>query len=102
MDAMTVTMQGLVLPDGSLKVQGRVGLEPGPVRITVEAMRESIVRSSLADLLAQFAREQAARPMPARTRDEIDSELESMRNEAEEEMQAVEQLQEKARQGQGP
>jgi hypothetical protein len=41
--------------------------------------------------------DQRASGRPPRTREEIDAEIEAMRNEAEEEMQAVERLQEDCR-----
>ena len=100
-----ITIDGTVRPDGSLEVNGRLTLNPGPVRITIEPLAvQPGEKMSFDDLTALMVKLHHARGGVSRTREEVDAELNAMRDEAEEEMQAIERIQEEAarcRQAQG-
>ncbi len=101
MRVATVTVEGVVKPDGTLEVPHRLNLPAGRVQVTVQSVAEptqpdrfwKMMESIWADL-----REGGRSP---RTREEIDAEIAALLDEAEVEMQAVERLQEVCRRARG-
>jgi hypothetical protein len=92
-----VKVQGMLKPDGTLELDQKPSLSPGRVRVTIESATEptrpdrfwSMMQSIWADL-------QAAGHTP-RTREQIDAEINALREEDEERMRAVERLHEECR-----
>ena len=106
MSETQVVVTGTLNPDGTLVLDERPHLPPGRVRVTVQAVTQAT--GSEDGFMARVERvwaEQAARGHVPRTREEIDAEINALRDEAEEEMQAVERLHEecmRSREQQGP
>ncbi len=97
MNAATVVVEGTVQPDGTLEVTQKVNLPAGPVHVTVEPVAEPVQPDRFWTMMESIWAAQLASGRTPRTREEIDAEIEALRNEAEEEMQAVERLQEECR-----
>jgi len=106
MSETQVVVNGTLRPDGSLVLDERPKLPPGGVRVTMQAVTAPAGPDD--GFMARIDRvwaEQAARGHVPRTREEIDAEINALRDEAEEEMQAVERLHEeceRSREQQGP
>ncbi len=92
----TVIVQGTLKADGLLELAGPVALPPGPVEVTVRAVAAP-QSEDLLTLLARIRTEQQARGHVPRTREEIDAEVRTMRDEWEEHQQAIERVQEECR-----
>ncbi len=93
MSAGPVVVYGRIRPDGTLELNQTVGLPPGEVQVTVQAVsRESSPKEDLLTLMERIWAAQRARGFQPRSREEIDAEIESIRNEAEERMRAIEQI----------
>jgi len=97
MNATAVVVQGRVQPDGTLEVTQKVNLPAGPVHVTVQPVTEPVQPDPFWRMMESIWADQRASGRTPRTREEIDAEIEVLRNEAEEEMQAVERLQEECR-----
>jgi len=106
MNAASVVVEGRVQPDGTLEVTQKVNLPPGPVHVTVQPVTEPVQPDRFWKMMESLWADQRASGRTPRTQVEINAEIEALRNEAEEEMQAVERLQEECRrareQAQGP
>jgi hypothetical protein len=92
-------VEGTVQSDGSLVLDGKLDLPAGRVRVIVQTRNEPEKVDS-ARFLAMMERiwaDQNARGHVPRSREEIDAEINQLRDEAEEEMQAVERLHEDCR-----
>jgi len=97
MNETQVVMDGTLQPDGTLELDERPNLPPGRVRVTMQAATvRSPTRVGLMERMEAVWADQKARGDVARSREEIDSELNAMRDEAEEEMQAIERLHEES------
>jgi hypothetical protein len=95
-----VVVNGTVTADGTLELAGPVGLPPGPVEVTVTARAAPTGEPTGKDwwvVLQELRVQREASGIPGRTREEIDEEIRQMRDEAEEEMQAIERLHEECR-----
>jgi hypothetical protein len=97
MNAAAVVVEGRVQPDGTLEVNQKVNLPAGPIQVTVHPVAEPVQPDRFWRMMDSIWAEQRASERPSRTREEIDAEIEAMRDEAEEEMQAVERLKEECR-----
>jgi hypothetical protein len=97
MNTQSVVVEGRVQPDGTLEVTQKVDLPAGPVHVTVHALGEPVQPDRFWRMMESIWADQRASGRPIRTREEMDAEIEAMRNEAEEEMQAVERLQDECR-----
>jgi hypothetical protein len=99
MSAATVTVEGFVRPDGTLEISKKLDLPAGRVQVVVRSLSEppqpdrfwKMMESLWVDLRTSGGR-------TPRTQEEMDAEIDALRNEAEEELQAVERLQEECRQ----
>jgi hypothetical protein len=90
----TLEVQGTVQPDGSLVLDQKLKLPAGRVRVTVEPCSES-TKPNVARFLAlmeEIWAGQRTRGHVARTKEEIDAEIDQIRQDSEEEMQALERL----------
>jgi hypothetical protein len=82
MNTTHVVVEGTLKSDGSLEVAEKFGLPPGRVRVTVEVLDEA--DSSGEDWFEYLQRARAERESAAagfRTREEIDAEINAMRDE---------------------
>jgi hypothetical protein len=97
MSASTVVIQGVVKPDGTLELDGKVPLPPGRVSVTVQAVPYSQETDPFFIMLREIraARERAG--LPPRSREEIDAQLREIREEIDEGAEAAGRLQEECR-----
>ena len=101
MNAAAVVVDGTVQPDGTLEVNQKVNLPAGRVHVTIEPVAEPVQPDRFWTMMESIWAAQLAAGRTPRTREEIDREIEALRNESEEEMQAVERLQEECRRARG-
>src|SRR5205823_2288767 len=94
MSETQVVMHGTLQPDGTLVLDERPNMPPGRVRVTVQAVAVPQTGLGLMERMEAVWADQKARGHVARTREEIDAEINALRDEAEEEMQAIERLHE--------
>jgi predicted RNase H-like nuclease (RuvC/YqgF family) len=97
MSAATVIVEGVVKPDGTLELPRKLDLPAGRVQVTVQSVTESTQPDRFWKMMESLWAELRAGGRTPRTREEIDTEISALRNEMEEEMQAVERLQEECR-----
>ena len=96
MSQETIEVQGNVQADGTLVLDRRLELPAGPVRVTVQPVPVSSGSNLLRfqTMMEQIWAGQKARGHVPRTKEEIDAEIQELREEAEEELQAAERLHE--------
>jgi hypothetical protein len=88
-----VIVHGTLKIDGTLEVNEPINLPPGDVQITVQAVtKPSPSNENVWEVLDRIWAAQRERNFVPRTREEIDNEIKIMRDEAEGEMQAVENI----------
>jgi len=97
METQSVTVQGIVLPNGSLQIVGPVQLPPGPVEITIRPAEQVEGGEDVLAVLARIRVEQNASGFVPRSAEEIDASVREMRDEWEERQVAIEMLQEECR-----
>jgi len=97
MSTATVIVEGVVRPDGTLEVPGKLDLPAGRVRVTVQSVPEPTRPDRFWNMMETLWADLRASGRTPRTEEEIDAEIDALRNEAEEEMQAVERLQDECR-----
>ncbi|MGO9464794.1 MAG: hypothetical protein ACLQVF_11670 [Isosphaeraceae bacterium] len=76
MSSISATLRGFLNADGSLQLEDRPEIPPGPVEVTIRALPE--VRPSQPDWWAQLQEARARRERaghPFRSRAEIDAEI---------------------------
>ena len=94
--AQTVAkIRGTLTPDGKIELDHLPPIRSGPVEVTVEPVSEETEppRESVWVLLDRIHAEQRARGFQPRTKEEIDAEINALRDEAEERIRATEALQ---------
>jgi hypothetical protein len=97
MSAATVIVEGVVKPNGTLEVPQKLDLPAGRVQVTVQSVTEPTQPDRFWNMMESIWADLRAGDRTPRTRQEIDAEIDALRNEAEEEMQDVERLQEECR-----
>jgi hypothetical protein len=97
MKAAIVTVEGVVKPDGTLEVAGKLDLPAGRVRVTVQSVSETTQPDRFWKMMESLWSDVRAGSRTPRTEDEIDREIDALRNEADEEMRALEWTQEDCR-----
>jgi hypothetical protein len=97
MNAATLIVEGIVKPDGTLEVPQKLDLPAGRVQFTVRSMAEPTQPDRFWKMMESLWADLRTGGRTPRTREEIDAEIGALRNEAEDEMQAVERLQEECR-----
>jgi hypothetical protein len=101
MSATGIVVEGRVRPDGTLEVSEKVNLPAGPVHVTVQPVDQLVQPDRFWGMMESIWADHRVCGRPARTREEIDAEIAALRDEAEDEMQAVERLQEELRKARG-
>jgi hypothetical protein len=88
-----LVLEGTLTPDGTLLLDEKPNLPAGRVRVTVQPLAQPAppADSLMSRMQAVWAAQKARGYVP-RSREEIDADLRALRDEAEEEMQAVERL----------
>ena len=94
MNITPITVQGIIKPDGALELNQPLDLPPGKVRITVQHLEASTVANeNIRTFLERIRAEQQARGHVPQTRVDIDADLNALRQEAEDEIQEIENIQ---------
>jgi hypothetical protein len=82
MSVTTNELLGTVRPDGTLELAGKLTVPPGRVRVRVESLEPPAPPTeSLIEFVQRSRREVEAAGHQFRTREEIDAEMEELRNE---------------------
>jgi 50S ribosomal subunit-associated GTPase HflX len=97
MNATSVTVPGVVKPDGSLELEGKVPLPPGKVQVTVQAVPELPKDDPFWQMMEAIWAGQQARGHRPRSVEEVEAERRQVREEWEERMQEIERVQAEAR-----
>jgi hypothetical protein len=90
-DSTVIVLEATVTPEGALQFADRLPLPPGKVRITIEPLQNRPGLGVL-EVLAQVHAAQAGRGFKGRTREEIDADVQVLRDEWEERREEVERL----------
>jgi hypothetical protein len=88
-----IVIQGTLNPDGTLVLDEKLNLPAGRVRVTVQPII-SLKDDPFWQTLEKIWADQRARGHVPRTREEIDAEIQELRDEWEEHQQKIERLQE--------
>ena len=80
-----VVIRGTLRPDGQLELAEKVALPPGPVQVTVQPVKMTVL-----EFVRQMEIEREGTGYVPRTREEIDADLNAMRDEWEEHQLALE------------
>ena len=96
MQSNVIELQGTIQPDGTLVPDGKLPLPAGRVRLTVEPLprEERPDPERFWTLMRNIWDGLRAAGHQPRTREEIDAEINTLRDEVEEEMRAAERLHE--------
>jgi hypothetical protein len=97
MNTPAVVLEGRVQPDGTLEVSAKVDLPAGPVQVIVRPAPEPVQPDRFWKMMESIWADRRASGQPPRSREQIDADIEAMRNESVEEALAVERLQAKCR-----
>jgi hypothetical protein len=93
MSVTTNEVLGVVRPDGSLELAGKLTVPPGRVRVRVESLELSATPSeSLVEFVQRTRRELEAGGHRFRTREEIDAELQELRGDWDERLDELDRL----------
>jgi len=82
MSSQQVILHGQIQPDGTLQVEEKVNLPPGPVSVTVQSVPDAARKRTL-QVLKEIWAEREARGIVGRSKEEIDAEINAMREEDE-------------------
>jgi hypothetical protein len=92
-----LVMHGTVKPDGTLELEGKTNLPPGRVKVTLNVIPEAAqTKEDVWTVLERIWEERKVLGMPARTREEIDAEINALRDELEERMDQLQAIQDEA------
>jgi hypothetical protein len=94
METQVITVSGNVRDDGTLEVSEKLNLPAGRVQVTVQSATEPVQPERFWTMMETIWKDLQAAGHKPRTREEIDAEINALREEAEEEMQKIERLQE--------
>jgi len=81
MNNLHAVAEGTLKPDGSLEVIEKFGLPPGRVRVTIEVLSAASSEEDWFEYLQRTRTERESAGAKFRTREEIDSEIDAMRDE---------------------
>lgn len=98
MAATHIVVEGTLNPDGTLVLDRKLPLPAGRVQLIVQPLPELPADDPFWQQMRQIWDGQKARGQIPRGKKEIDAEIKSMRDEAEDEMRAIEALQHECRQ----
>ena len=92
-----VTVHGTLLPNGTLELDQKLPLPAGRVQVTVLPVPSAPQLERFWIMMEGIWADLRTSGRPARSREEIDAEIEALREEAEREMSAVERLHDECR-----
>lgn len=95
MSTQQVVLHGQIRPDGTLQVEEKVNLPPGPVSVTVQTAPSATGKRTL-QVLEEIWAERDSRGMVGRSKEEIDAEINAMRDEDEKRMREIEAISQQA------
>jgi hypothetical protein len=93
MNAASVTLLGVVKPDGTLELEGKVALPAGKVQVTVQAVPELPEGDPFFDLLKGIWAARAEAGLAPRSEEEVKAERRRLNEEMEEEIAEAMRLQ---------
>ncbi len=96
MSTNSVEIQGTLQPDGTLVLDEKPNLPPGRVKVTMQPVLD-YKETEIWKFFERLWAEQKARGHVPRSKEEIDADIETMRQEDEERMQEIERLHEESR-----
>jgi len=91
-----MVVSGRLDPDGTLHVDQKLPLPPGAVQVTVEASRQGRGKD-VWTVLERIWEERKERGTRRRSKDEIDAEIDALRNDSELEIEEIERLRNEVR-----
>jgi hypothetical protein len=97
MNSTPVVVQGLVRPDGTLELEDKLTLSPGPVQVTIVPFQELPPDDPFWQMMQSIWADQKAREHVPRSAAEVEGERKKLRAEWEERMQEIQRIQEEAR-----
>src|SRR5947209_2565116 len=97
MNTHAVVVEGVVKPDGTLELHGKVALPAGPVQVVVQPLPELPKDDPFWQMLEGIWEGQRQRGHVPRTAEDVEGERRAVREEWEERMRAIERIQEEAR-----
>jgi hypothetical protein len=100
MSNQPLILHGQIRPDGTVQVEEKVNLPPGPVSVTVQAMTAATRKPTL-QVLEEIWANRTAQGLVGRSAEEIDADINAMRNEDEGRMQGIESIQQQPSAKQG-
>ena len=92
MSETAMIVQGIVKADGTLELAEKLTIPPGAVQVTIMPLAQKPQPERFWKMMESIWSDLRTSGRPPRTREMIDAEINSLRDEAEEEMQAIEQL----------
>lgn len=81
MSTTSVVVEGTLRSDGTLELAGKPNLPPGRVRVTVETIEPAAPPGDVWDYLERVRADNLARGFRGRSKEEIDAEINAMRDE---------------------
>jgi hypothetical protein len=93
MNTQSLVLHGQIRPDGTLQVEEKVDLPPGPVAVTVQTVLTATRKPTL-QVLQEIWATREAQGMIGRTAEDIDAEINAMRDEDDSRMHEIESIQE--------
>ena len=97
MGTQTLIVPGIVKADGTLEIQEKLNFPAGRVQVTIQPLSAPVQPERFWTMMESIWTDLRAAGRIPRTREEIDAEINSLREEAEEEMNEVERLQAESR-----
>jgi hypothetical protein len=97
MSTNTVVIYGVVKPDGSLQLEGKVPLPVGKVQITVQAVAEPSEGDPFFDMLKGIWAARAEAGLTPRSVEEVEAQRRLLRDETDQEIREAGRLQEECR-----
>lgn len=97
MNEMPLTVQGTIRPDGQLELDEPLPLAAGRAEVTIRPLQAPPEADRFWKMMEGIWSDLRAGCRQPRTREQIDAEIKALREEAEEEMQAIERLHEACR-----
>jgi hypothetical protein len=92
MTVQQILLEGRVGADGMLDVHQRVSLPPGPVYVTVQAAARPGPERGTLQVLREIWAEREALGLRGRSKQEIDAEIEAMRDEDDRRLREIESI----------
>lgn len=93
----TVIYQGIVTSDGTLELPEKVNLPAGPVQVTMTPLPELPKNDPFWQMMQRIWEGQKARGHVPRSSEEVEAERQALREEWEDRMRKIEQIQSEAR-----